>query len=113
MAATYKFSLLSPRGKAVEADVEAVVLPGFDGDLGVLAGHAPLICALRPGVAQVTREGQTQFFATGEGILEVSLHGVHALVGTAEPAGSLEQARELVKTNLRKAAELKPVGKPS
>ncbi len=111
MSAPYRFSLLSPRGKAVEADVEVVVLPGFDGDLGVLAGHAPLICALRRGITQVTRGGQTQYFVTGEGILEVSLEGVHALVDTAEPAASLEQAREQVKAHLAETGDLKPAGK--
>ena len=83
MSASYKFSLVSPRGKAVEGDVESVVLPGADGDLGVLAGHAPLICALRRGIAQVTRAGRTEFFVTGEGVLEVSLTGVHVLLRTA------------------------------
>lgn len=111
MAAPFHFSLLSPRGKAVEGDVESVVLPGADGDLGVLAGHAPLICALRRGIAQVTRDGRTEFFVTGEGVLEVSLSGVHALVDTAEAATSLEQAREFMKTHLAETGDLKPAGK--
>jgi F-type H+-transporting ATPase subunit epsilon len=57
MADTYKLSLLSPRGKALEGDVEALVAPGLNGDLGVLARHAPLIVALRRGITQVTRAG--------------------------------------------------------
>ena len=100
MATPFKFSLLCPRGKVVDGDVDSIVAPGHNGDLGVLAGHAPLLCALRRGITQVTREGKAQFFVTGEGVLEVSLQGVHMLVDTADPAESREQAKELVRTHL-------------
>lgn len=113
MAAPFKFSLLSPRGKAVEAEVASVVAPGFSGDLGVLAGHAPLICALRRGITQVTREEKTQYFVTGEGVLEVSLHGVHMLVDTAEPAATLDEARALMKAHLEEAGVRPAAGKPT
>ena len=51
--ATYKFELVSPEKLLLSEDVEQVVVPGSDGDFGVLAGHAPIVATLRPGVLDV------------------------------------------------------------
>ena len=53
MAGTLKFELVSPERVLLSEDVEHVVLPGVDGDLGVLPGHAPLVVTLRPGTISV------------------------------------------------------------
>ncbi|MGI9475351.1 MAG: ATP synthase F1 subunit epsilon [Hyphomicrobiaceae bacterium] len=53
MAGTLKFELVSPERVLLSEDVEHVVLPGIDGDLGVLPGHAPLVVTLRPGTISV------------------------------------------------------------
>lgn len=113
MAVPYKFSLLSPRGKAIDGSVDAVVAPGLDGELGVLAHHAPLIAALRRGITKVTTGAETQFFVTGEGVLEVTLNDVHMLVDNAEKADTLDQARELMKAHLQETGDVKPAGKTS
>ena len=46
----FSFELVSPEKLLFSEDVEMVVVPGAEGDFGVLVGHAPLISALRPGV---------------------------------------------------------------
>ena len=51
--ATFKFELVSPERLLMSEDVEQVVVPGSDGDFGVLAGHAPVVATLRPGVLEV------------------------------------------------------------
>lgn len=50
MADPISFELVSPERLLLSADVDMVVVPGAEGDFGVLKGHAPLISALRPGV---------------------------------------------------------------
>jgi len=52
MAGTFKFELVSPERVLLSEDAEQVVVPGRDGDFGVLAGHAPVISTLRPGRAR-------------------------------------------------------------
>ncbi|MEQ1718220.1 MAG: F0F1 ATP synthase subunit epsilon [Hyphomicrobium sp.] len=54
MAGTFKFELVSPERILLSVDADQVVVPGADGDFAVLAGHAPVIATLRPGVLDVT-----------------------------------------------------------
>ena len=54
MAGTFKFELVSPERVLLSIDADHVVVPGSDGEFGVLAGHAPVIATLRPGVLDVT-----------------------------------------------------------
>jgi F-type H+-transporting ATPase subunit epsilon len=54
MAGTFKFELVSPERILMSVDADQVVVPGADGDFAVLAGHAPVIATLRPGVLDVT-----------------------------------------------------------
>ncbi len=73
MATTCKFELVSPEKILLSADVEHVVLPGVEGDFGVMAGHAPSVVALRPGVIQVlTGTSVTQQFYVKGGYAEVN-----------------------------------------
>lgn len=54
MAGTFKFELVSPERILLSVDADQVVVPGINGDFAVLAGHAPFITGLRPGVLDVT-----------------------------------------------------------
>lgn len=60
MADTLKFELVSPERLLLSEDVKQVVVPGAEGDFGVLAGHAPLLSSLRPGVLKITDEKGTE-----------------------------------------------------
>ena len=51
--ATFKFELVSPERVLLSEDVEHVVLPAAEGDMGVLSGHAPFVATLRPGTVTV------------------------------------------------------------
>jgi len=55
--ANFHFDLVSPEKLLYAGDVEQVDLPGSEGDMGVLADHAPLVTTLRPGIIVVHREG--------------------------------------------------------
>ena len=51
--ATFHFDLVSPEKLAFSGEVDQVDVPGVEGDFGVLAGHAPVVAAIRPGILTV------------------------------------------------------------
>ena len=55
--ATFHFDLVSPEKLLFSGEVEQVDVPGSEGDFGVLAGHAPLVTTLRPGILVIFGEG--------------------------------------------------------
>jgi F-type H+-transporting ATPase subunit epsilon len=54
MAGTFKFELVTPERMLLSEDAAQVVVPGVEGEFTVLAGHAPVVSALRPGVVDAT-----------------------------------------------------------
>ncbi len=71
MAGTFKFELVSPERVLMAIDADQVVVPGADGDFAVLAGHAPVISTLRPGVIDVTAPGVKKRLFVKSGFCEV------------------------------------------
>ena len=64
--ATFHFDLVSPEKLAFSGEVDQVDIPGVEGDFGVLAGHAPVIAAIRPGILTVFVGGtQEKIIVTG------------------------------------------------
>lgn len=71
--ATYKFKMLTPNRTAFDGDVVSVTAPGGAGYLGILAHHAPIITTLLAGDLTLrTKEGETQRFRIGPGLLKVA-----------------------------------------
>jgi len=82
MAGTFKFELVSPERVLLSIDADQVVVPGSDGEFAVLAGHAPVIATLRPGVLDVTAGGSKRRLFVKSGFAEVDpsrLTGVRRL----------------------------------
>ena len=89
-------SLVTPEGSAFEGDVEMLVVPGADGEIGVLARHAPLIALLNAGSTRVYRDrssGEVLEFATGPGFFKVEQDRALALVDDAVEAREIDDAR--------------------
>lgn len=88
MAGTFKFELVTPERVAVSENASQVVVPGVEGEFTVLAGHAPLISALRPGVVDATlgESRKMRIFIKG-GFAEV---GADRLIVLAERAIDVE-----------------------
>lgn len=59
MAGTFKIELVSPERVLLSGEATEVVVPGLEGDFTVLAGHAPVISALRPGILDI-RDGSSR-----------------------------------------------------
>ena len=100
MADKVQFDLVSPERVLVSEAVDMVVVPGSEGDFGVLPGHAPIMALLRPGVI-TTYEGDRpakRIFVAG-GFAEANPNGVIVLAETADVVGEMsqDQARQLLK----------------
>ena len=81
------FEFVSPETVLFSGDVDQVDLPGVEGDLGVLPGHAPMVTLLRPGIVTIMREGQREPVVVVGGFAEVGPGGLTVL---ADRAGSRE-----------------------
>ncbi len=91
--ATFHFDLVSPEKLAFSGEVDQVDIPGVEGDFGVLAGHAPVIAAIRPGILTVFVGGtQEKIIVTG-GVAEVSERGLTVLADVARTLEELDRAR--------------------
>lgn len=66
----FDMELCSPRKKLVKK-IKMMVVPGVEGNFAVLAGHAPLIAAVRPGRIKVEVEDHEEYYNTGFGLIEV------------------------------------------
>ena len=90
MANTMQFDLVSPERRLASLEVTAVQIPGADGDLTAMPGHAPVIANLRPGVLKVeSPEGNANYVVTG-GFAEIG-EGLSVLAERALPLEELSQ----------------------
>jgi len=90
----FTFRLVTPQRLLLEAEVTSLQVPGSEGYLGVLAHHAPLITALRPGRLDVRdAKGAMQSYAVSGGFLEVSGNRATVLADTAERKDEIDVAR--------------------
>jgi F-type H+-transporting ATPase subunit epsilon len=93
---TFSVSLVTPEGAAFEGEAEMLIVPGADGEIGVLARHAPLVALLNAGSTRIYRDRQTQDvleFATGPGFFKVEQDRALALVDDAIDARKIDGAR--------------------
>jgi F-type H+-transporting ATPase subunit epsilon len=91
--ATFHFDLVSPEKLAFSGEVDQVDVPGVEGDFGVLAGHAPVVAAVRPGILTVTIGGQHHKVIVLGGIAEVSESGLTLLADVATSIQDLDRAQ--------------------
>lgn len=91
--ATFHFDLVSPEKLAFSGDVDQVDVPGIEGDFGVLAGHAPVVAVIRPGILTVITGGNQQKIVVLGGIAEVSEKGLTVLADVATSVAELDAAQ--------------------
>ncbi|MDU0340446.1 F0F1 ATP synthase subunit epsilon [Bosea rubneri] len=90
--ATFKFELVSPERILFSGDVVSVIVPSVEGEMTVLAGHAPLVAVLKPGIVMLQTDANNgkEFYVSG-GIAEVNAESLTILA---------EQARFIEDVNL-------------
>ena len=86
------FEFVSPERVLFSGDVDQVDLPGVEGDMGILADHAPLVTPLRPGILTIFNGGARESVVVIGGIAEVSPAGLTVLADQATPRGDFDTA---------------------
>jgi F-type H+-transporting ATPase subunit epsilon len=102
MAALH-FEFVSPESVLFSGDVDQVDLPGSEGDMGILPGHAPLVTTLRPGIVTIFRSGQREPVVVIGGFAEVSPAGLTVLADQALTRADFDMA--LLATKIKEAEE--------
>lgn len=74
-------------------DVESIVIPGHEGEAGILPRHAALMTTLQPGELRINKGGETILLAISGGFVEVLPHKVTVLADTAERADEIDEQR--------------------
>ena len=91
----FHFALVSPERQLRAGTVHMVVVPGSEGDFGVLEGHSPMMSTIRPGAIQVYETANAtpeRIFIDG-GFAEVTASGLIILAEHAVPVGEIDTAR--------------------
>ena len=88
--ATFHFELTSPEQLVFSGEVEHVVVPGAEGEFGVLVDHAPLIAMLRPGILTIVGANERRFVVRG-GFAEVNPKGLTVLADFAAPVEEVDR----------------------
>ena len=91
--ATFHFDLVSPEKLAFSGEVDQVDVPGVEGDFGVLAGHAPIVATIRPGILTVMSGGTQQKIIVLGGLAEMSDKGLTVLADVATSLEELDRAQ--------------------
>lgn len=107
MANTIQLAVVAPDRSVVEEPATSVIAPGLEGYFGVMAGHVPLVAALRPGLVEYQdTNNQRNFVAIGGGFAEVTPERVTILAESAHRATEIdiaeaEEALEMARKALR------------
>ena len=90
--ATFHFDLVSPEKLLFSGEVNQVDVPGSEGEFGVLAGHAPLVTTLRPGILVIYAEREALRIVVDAGFAEVGPAGLTVLANLAVPVDEFDVA---------------------
>ena len=92
MADTLKLEIVTPESKIYSEDVEMVTLPGSEGEAGIYPNHVPLMTQVQAGEIVVSRDGNEEIVAIGEGFAEVTGEHVAILTDNAANSGDIDEA---------------------
>ena|SRR5687768_15182646 len=86
-----RLEIVTPEKRVLDAEVDSVTVPTASGEVGLLASHAPLISAVKPGLLGYTVKGSVERLAVSGGFVEVSGDKISVLVDAAERADEIDQ----------------------
>ena len=92
MADTLKLEIVTPESKIYSEDVEMVTLPGSEGEAGIYPNHVPLLKKVQAGEIVVSRDGNEEIVAIGEGFAEVTGEHMAILTDNAANSGDIDEA---------------------
>jgi F-type H+-transporting ATPase subunit epsilon len=89
---TLRLQIVTPETTAYSEDVDFVVLPGSEGELGVYPRHVPVLTTLKPGELRVLKDGRETLLAVGEGFVEIKADAVSVLTDMALESAQIDTA---------------------
>ncbi|MGX9181206.1 F0F1 ATP synthase subunit epsilon [Mesorhizobium sp. BHbdii] len=93
MADSFQFELVSPERLLVSEQVESVVIPGAEGEMTVMAHHAPVMSTIKPGVVTVkTAAGKEERYVVFGGFADIVPAGCTLLAESAVAVGDIDRA---------------------
>jgi F-type H+-transporting ATPase subunit epsilon len=95
MAASIHLEVVTPSGPIVSDDVDIVSAPGYGGDFGVLANHAPFLSTIKIGSLVYKKDGKDNYLMVSGGFCEVSNNKITFLVESAEAGQQIDVDRAL------------------
>ncbi len=101
--APMRLEIITAEREVYSDEVDILVAPGIEGELGILPHHSPLMTALQPGEIRIRKDGEDVFMAVSSGFLEVMDNKVTILADTAERSDEIDEAR--VQDAMRRAEE--------
>lgn len=87
-----RLQIVTHEGITFDDQVDIVVAPGAEGEMGLLSSHAPLVTTLEPGELRYTHNGEEHFLAVGSGVLEVTSDSVAVLTDLAVRDADIDEA---------------------
>lgn len=103
MAAKLNFALVSPERELFHGDVDQVVVPGVEGEFGVLADHAPVMSVIKPGALRILNDGAERRVFVNGGFADVTPEGLTVLAEEAMDLAEIDAAK--IEQNLKDAQE--------
>ena len=89
---TLRLEIVTPESRAYSDDVDMVVLPAVEGEMGVLPMHVPVMTQIKAGELMVIKGGQTTYLAVGEGFIEVTQERVNVMTDMAIEEKAIDEA---------------------
>ena len=104
MSGNFAVEIISPNRSVLKSETEEVILPSFEGEMGILKDHVSLITFLRPGIITVKRNNQEIKFFVEEGTVEFSKNNLLILTSTAKNLSNLskDDLNDLIKKSQEK-----------
>ena len=93
MVSTIKLEIVTPEAKVYSEDVDMVTLPAIEGQIGILPQHIRLITQMVPGEMIIRKNGQDQFMAVGEGLVDVTGERVAIVTNMAVAVENIDEAK--------------------
>jgi F-type H+-transporting ATPase subunit epsilon len=103
MAGKLNFALVSPERELFHGDVDQVVVPGVEGEFGVLADHAPVMSVIKPGALRILNDGAERRVFVNGGFADVTPEGLTVLAEEAVDLSEIDTAK--VEQDLKNAQD--------
>ena len=85
-----KLEIVTPEKRVLDAEVESVTIPTASGEAGLLANHAPIVSAVKPGILSYTVKGSVERMVVAGGFVEMNSNKVSVLTDSAETATEID-----------------------